>query len=76
MLADVMLGVEIIVIVPPVVTLAFVVGLAYAKDSMADLLTITTVDVVSDIGVDMLDDENVNGLAAAMTPLGFTLPAP
>ena len=68
MLADVMLGVEIIVMVPPAVTLAFVVGLAYAKDSMADPLTITTVDVVSDIGVDMLDDENVNGLAAAMTP--------
>ena len=82
MLADVMLGVgmssgmEIIVMVPPAVTLAFVVGLAYAKDLMADLLTIITIDVVSAIGVDMLADEKVDGLAAAMTPLEFALPSP
>ena len=81
-LADVMLGVgmssgmEIIVMVPPAVTLAFVVGLAYAKDLMADLLTIITIDVVSAIGVDMLADEKVDGLAAAMTPLEFALPSP
>ena len=82
MLADVMLGIdmssgmEIIVMVPPAVTLAFVVGLAYAKDLMADLLTIITIDVVSAIGVDMLADEKVDGLAAAMTPLEFALPSP
>ena len=81
-LADVMLGVgmssgmEIIVMVPPAVTLAFVVGLAYAKDLLADLLAIITIDVVFAIDVAMLAGENVDGLAAVMTSLEFALPSP
>ena len=41
-----------------------------------DVLTAVIVDVVSVSDVDMLTDENIHGLAAVMTPLGFILPAP
>ena len=57
----------------PTITLEFVVGVAYAVDVVTDLLAVIFVDVLSVI---MSVDENVNGLAAVMTPLDFTLPAP
>ena len=55
-------------------------GVTYVGDVrvgvLADLLAVLVIDVVTAIDVDMLADENVNGLAAVMTPLEFTLPAP
>ena len=84
-LADVMIfgvdverlaGMEINVMAPPTITLEFVVGVVYAVDVLADLLlAVIIIDVVAAIDVDMFDDENANGLAAAMTLLEFTLPA-
>ena len=70
MLSDVTIGVgvdmlfdmDIIVMVPPVITLELVVGVAYAGNTVND--------------VDMLTDENENGLATATSALEFTLPAP
>ena len=50
--------------------------LGVGVDVLTDLLTVPIIDVVSDIDVDMLADENVNGLAAVMPPLDFTLSAP
>ena len=77
---DMLSGMEIIVMATPAIALAFVVGVAYAEDVLVGLLTdgLTVVisDVVSAIDVDMLADKNVNRLAAVMTPLEFTLPAP
>ena len=83
-LADVILdiGVDmfpdmaIIVLNTPVITLQFVVRVAYAVDVLADLPVAAIIDVVSATDVDILTDENANGLAAVMTPLEFALPAP
>ena len=83
-LADVMLDIgvdlfpdmEIIVMDTPVVTLEFVVRVAYAGGVLADLPVAAIIDVVSATDVDMLADEGVHGLVAVMTPLEFTLPAP
>ena len=56
------------------------VGVAYAGDvragALTDWLSVLIIDVVSAIDIDMLTDKNVNGLAAVMIPLEFTLPAP
>ena len=85
MLSEVMIGVvyimlsdlEISVVATP---LEFVVGVVYSGDVLTDLLgellAALIIDVVTVIDVDILVDENVNGLADAMTPLEFTLPAP
>ena len=81
MLSEVMIGVvyimlsdlEISVVTTP---LEFVVGVVYAGDVLTDMLAVLIIDVVNVIGVDILVDENVNGLADVMTPLEFTLPAP
>ena len=55
-------------------------GVTYVGDVwigvLADLLAVLVIDVVTAIDVDMLADENANGLAAVMTPLEFTLSAP
>ena len=83
-LADVMLdiGVDmfpdmaIIVLNTPVITLEFVVRVAYAGDVLADLLVAAMIDVMSPTDVDILTDENASGLGAVMAPLEFTLPAP
>ena len=48
----------------------------YTVDVLADVMTVVVFDVVTIIDVDMLADENENGLAAVMTPLEFTLSAP
>ena len=84
MLTEVMLGVnvdmlsdmEIIVMVNPEVTLEFVVSVAYVVGVRVGVLTVLIIDSVIVIDVDMLADENVNGLAAVMTPLEFTLLSP
>ena len=73
---DMLSGMEIIVMTIPEITLAFVVGVAYAEDVLVDLLTVITIDVVSAIDVAMLAGENVDGLAAVMTSLEFALPSP
>ena len=52
------------------VTLEFVVTVSYTADVMAGVLDIIIIDV------DMLADENVNGLSAVMTSLENTLTAP
>ena len=74
---DMLPGMEIIAMATPAITLDFVVGLVYAADVLADLLlpTVIIVGVSPAIDVDMLDDDNADGLAAMMTPLEFTLPA-
>ena len=71
---DMLSDMEIIAMATPAITLAFVVGVADAEDVLVDLLAgalaVIIGDVVPAIGVvDMLADENVNGLAV-------TLPAP
>ena len=40
---------------------------------LADLLTVVITDIVFAIDVDMIANESVNGLAAVMTSLEFTL---
>ena len=65
---------EIVVMTTPEITLGFVVGVANAVGVLADLPDVIIIDVVSTI--DMFPDENVDGLAAVMTPVEFTWPAP
>ena len=73
---DMLPEIENIVIPTPAITLEFVVATAYAGDVLTDMLSVITTDVVTAIDVvDMLTDENANGLAAVMTPLEFTLSA-
>ena len=69
---------KIIVITTPAIDLKLLVGVAYAVDVLTGVLTvlILVVDVVSAIDVDMLADENVNGLSAVMTSLENALSAP
>ena len=43
---------------------------------LADLPDAAIIDVVSVTDVDILTDENANGLAAVMTPLEFTWSTP
>ena len=45
-------------------------------DQLINLLNVLVLDVLTAIDVDMLADENVNDLAAVMTPLEFTFSAP
>ena len=72
---DMLSDMEIIAMATPAITLAFVVGVSRAVN-MLDVLAVVIVDVTTAIDVDMLADENANRLAAVMTPLEFTLPAP
>ena len=68
--------IEIIVMVTPTIVLEFVVETVYAGDVLADALLVLITVVAPAIDVDMLADENLNGLAAVMTPLEFTLSSP
>ena len=54
----------------------FVVGISYNGDVLAGVLSVLIIGFVSAIDVDMMADESVNGLAAVMTPLEFTLLSP
>ena len=70
-------GVDVGVEMLPMTTLLeFVVEIAYTGDVSAGMFAVLVIDVVTDIDVDMFDDEDVNGLVAAMTPLDPTLSAP
>ena len=72
---DMLSEIENIVMPTPAITLEFVVAIAYSGDVLAGVLSVLITDVVTAIDVvDMLADENANGLAAVMTPLEFTLP--
>ena len=79
-LADLMLGagvdmlsdIGIIVMAIPSITLEleFMVGVVVdvRADLLSDLLTVRVIGFVTASDIDILADENVNGLAAAMTP--------
>ena len=73
---DMLHGVGIVVVTAPVITLEFVVGVTYAVDMLVGLLVATIIDVVPAIDIDILADESVDGLAAVMTPVEFTLLSP
>ena len=68
---DMLSGMDLIVVVTPAIFLELVV--AVWADVPAGRLIVLMIDFVIAIEVDMLTDENLNGLAAAMTPLEFTL---
>ena len=84
MLKDVMLDVavdilpdtDIVAMDAPAITLAFVVEIAYAAGVLTDVSAVPITDVVPGTDVDILNDENVNGLAAVMAPLELTLSSP
>ena len=84
MLKDVMLDVavdmlpdtDIIAMDAPAITLEFVVEIASAAGVLTDVSAVPITDVVPGTDVDILNDENVNGLAAVMTPLELTLSSP
>jgi hypothetical protein len=78
---DMLSDMEIIAMATPAITLAFVVGVVYVEDVLVDLLTDALAVIISAVvcvidAVDLLADENANRLAAVITPLEFTLPAP
>ena len=84
MLKDVMLDVavdmlsdtDVFTMDTPAMTLEFMVEIAYAGDALTDVSAVPITDVVSGTDVDILTNENVNGLAAVMTPLESTLSSP
>ena len=67
-----MFDMYVIVMVTAGIVLELRVGVAYA----VDVLAVPIIGAVSAIAVDMLADENINGLAVVMTPLEFELSAP
>ena len=69
---DILYVMKIIGMDTPKITLEFVVRVTYS----VGVLDVVITGVVTAIDVDMLADENVNGLTAVMTPLELTLPAP
>ena len=73
---DMSSGMEIIVMATPAIILEFMGSLSCVIDVVTGVLTVLIIDVVPAIDVDILADGSVNGLAAMMTPLEFTLPAP
>ena len=62
--ADMLSDMEIIAVTTPPITLEFVVRISYT----VDVLTVLIIDVVSVIGVEMLANENANGLVAVISP--------
>ena len=84
MLKDVMFDVavdmlpdtDIVAMDTPAITLDFVVEIASAAGVLTDVSAVPITDVVPGTDVDILNDENVNGLAAVMTPLELTLSSP
>ena len=77
---DMLDDMKVIVMVTPVFVLQLLIGVVHAvkvlDDQLINLLNVLVLDVLTAIDVDMLADENVNDLAAVMTPLEFTLPSP
>ena len=70
---DMLPDIEIIAMDTPAITLEFVVKLSCAGDVLTDVSAVPTTDVAPGTDVDILNNENVNGLAAVMTPLELTL---
>ena len=73
---DVLPVTDIVAMDAPAITLEFVVEIAYAAGVLTDVSAVPITDVVPDTDVDILNDENVNGLAAVMAPLELTLSSP
>ena len=74
---DMLSEIEIIVMTTPAINLELMVGVAYAVGVLTNLLLyVLIIESVTVLDVDMLADENANGLGTVMTPLEFTLPAP
>ena len=60
-----------------VIALEFVVpAFDVLIDALADVLSGKIIGVVTGVGVDVLANVKVNALVAAMTVLGFAMPAP
>ena len=76
MLSDVMFGVGVDIL--PDIEIIVMDTLEFWGEvaDAVDVLTAVIVGVVSSTDVDMLTDENENGLATATSALEFTLPAP
>ena len=55
---------------------SFVFKIPYARDVLTDVSAVPMTDVETGSGVDIFTNENVNGLAAAMTPSESTVPSP
>ena len=74
---DMLPAMEISAMATPAITLEVVVGVVCAVDVLSDLLLLAVliIDVAPANDVDMFDDENADGLVAAMTLREFTLPA-
>ena len=70
---DMLPDIGIIAMDTPAITLEFVVKLSCAGDVLTDVSAVPTTDVAPGTDVDILNNENVNGLAAVMTPLELTL---
>ena len=62
--ADMLSDMDIIAVTTPPIPLEFVVRISYA----VDVLTVLIIDVVSVIGVEMLANENSNGLVTVICP--------
>ena len=73
---DMLSDMEVVVMATPAITLEFVVGLTYAEDLPTDLLAVIIIDIIPAIDTDIFFDGDMEGLAAAMTPVEFTLPVP
>ena len=73
---DMLSDMEIILMANPAITVELVVRITDTVEMLFEVLTVTIFGIVSVSDVDMLTDENIHGLAAVMTPLGFILPAP
>ena len=74
--ADGITVVRVDMLTAPSIILKFVVKISYAAGVLTDVSAVPITDVVPGTDVDILNDENVNGLAAVMTPLELTLSSP
>ena len=70
---DLLPGTDIFAMDTPAITLEFVVEIAYARDALTDVSAVPITDIVAGTDVDIIANENVNGLTAVMTPLESTL---
>ena len=73
---DMLSDMEIILMANPAITVELVVRITDTVEMLFEVLTVTIFGIVSVSDVDMLTDENENGLATATSALEFTLPAP
>ena len=74
-MAGLMLVVGVDMMAATVITLGSMPSVAYVADVLVDV-TVLIIDSVTAIDVRTLTGENVNGLAAVMTPLEFNLSSP